>query len=79
MAGEGVDETGAARQPAGGLVRVDPRYFRPTEVDLLIGDATKARERLGWRHKTSFDELVREMVEADLEGRSASTTDRTDE
>jgi GDPmannose 4,6-dehydratase len=47
-------------------VRVDPRYFRPTEVDLLQGDAGKARARLGWRHRTTFPELVREMVESDL-------------
>ncbi len=57
---------GAARTAARIRVRVDPRYFRPTEVDLLIGDAAKAHERLGWRHRTSFDELVREMVAADL-------------
>jgi GDPmannose 4,6-dehydratase len=48
------------------LVRVDPRYFRPTEVDLLIGDPSKARSKLGWRHKVSFEELVAEMVDADL-------------
>jgi GDPmannose 4,6-dehydratase len=47
------------------IVRVDPRYFRPTEVETLLGDATKARDRLGWTPKTSFDELVREMVDAD--------------
>lgn len=48
------------------LVEVDPRYFRPTEVDVLCGDATKAREKLGWKPKTLFADLVREMVEADL-------------
>ena len=48
------------------LIEVDARYFRPTEVDLLVGDPSKAQHRLGWRHKTSFDELVKEMVEADL-------------
>ena len=47
-------------------VRIDPRYFRPTEVDLLIGDPTKARETLGWRHTTSFPELVRDMVDSDI-------------
>ena len=46
---------------------IDPRYFRPTEVDLLIGDPAKAREKLGWRHKTKVRELAREMVAADLE------------
>ena len=48
------------------LVEVDPRYFRPTEVDQLLDDATKARNKLGWHHKTSFDQLVQEMVEADM-------------
>ncbi|MBV9636848.1 MAG: GDP-mannose 4,6-dehydratase, partial [Methylobacteriaceae bacterium] len=48
------------------LVSVDPRYFRPTEVDLLVGDPTKAREKLGWTHTTSFDDLVAEMVESDI-------------
>ena len=45
---------------------VDPRYFRPTEVDLLIGDPAKAFAKLGWKHTTPFEELVKEMVEADL-------------
>ncbi len=49
------------------LVEVDPRYFRQTEVDLLQGDASKARDKLGWNHRTDFAELVREMVTADLE------------
>jgi GDPmannose 4,6-dehydratase len=47
------------------VVRVDPRYFRPTEVETLLGDPTKAREKLGWTPKTSFRELVREMVQED--------------
>jgi GDPmannose 4,6-dehydratase len=50
----------------GDFVRIDPRYFRPAEVDLLVGDAAKAREVLGWSPSCSFDDLVREMVEADL-------------
>jgi GDPmannose 4,6-dehydratase len=45
---------------------VDPRYFRPTEVDAVLGDASKARAKLGWCHKTSFDMLVAEMVQADM-------------
>lgn len=53
-------------RPGAVVVRVDPRYFRPAEVDELLGDASKARERLGWRPRTSFGELVREMVCADL-------------
>jgi GDPmannose 4,6-dehydratase len=48
-------------------VASDERYLRPTEVDLLLGDATKAREKLGWTPKVSFDELVRMMVDADME------------
>ncbi|WP_395141063.1 GDP-mannose 4,6-dehydratase [Schlegelella aquatica] len=47
------------------VVRVDPRYFRPTEVETLLGDPTKAREKLGWKPRTSFEELVREMIESD--------------
>jgi GDPmannose 4,6-dehydratase len=47
-------------------VRVDPRYFRPTEVETLLGDPSKAREKLGWTAKVSFSELVSEMIVADL-------------
>ena len=47
------------------LVEIDPRYFRPTEVESLIGDPSKARSKLGWKHKVSFDSLVAEMVEED--------------
>jgi GDPmannose 4,6-dehydratase len=64
--GTGVDEVGVDARTGDELVRVDPRYFRPTEVDLLLGDPSKARAKLGWRHRTTFAELVREMVEADL-------------
>ena len=64
--GEGVDEVGRCTTSGRTLVRIDPRYFRPTEVDLLIGDATKARDKLGWSPRVSFAELVQEMVEADL-------------
>ena len=49
------------------LVEVDPRYFRPNEVDTLCGDASKARRTLGWTHTTSFEALVSEMVRADME------------
>ncbi len=48
------------------LVKIDPEYFRPTEVDLLLGDATKAKDKLGWTSSTPFDQLVKEMVEADM-------------
>ena len=64
--GEGVDEQGKDAESGEVLVRIDPRYFRPTEVDNLRGDPSKAKEVLGWEHRTSFSELVREMVEADL-------------
>ncbi len=64
--GSGVDEVGIEATSGEILVRVDPRYFRPTEVDSLLGDAAKARELLGWRHNTRFEDLVREMVQADL-------------
>ncbi len=64
--GSGVDETGIDKASGRLLVEVDPRYFRPTEVDTLQGDASKAHDRLGWRHRTSFSELVQEMVESDL-------------
>ena len=57
---KGYDESGRC------IVAVDPRYFRPTEVETLLGDATKARERLGWESKTSFHELVAEMAAADM-------------
>ena len=65
-AGEGVDETGTD-QNGNVIVRVDPRYFRPTEVETLLGDPTKAKEKLGWTPSTSFEDLVAEMVRADLE------------
>jgi len=64
--GEGVDEVGVDRSSGETLVRVDPRYFRPAEVDLLIGDPAKAREVLGWAATTSFEALVKEMVAHDL-------------
>ena len=65
--GEGVDEIGIDTASGRPLVRVDPRYFRPTEVETLLGDASKAREKLGWTAEVTFPELVLEMVEADLE------------
>ena len=64
--GEGVREKGIDRRTGKTLVEVDPRYFRPTEVDLLIGDPAKARAKLGWKHETSVRDLAREMVLADL-------------
>jgi GDPmannose 4,6-dehydratase len=71
--GEGLDEVGLDRDSGKVLVQVDPRYFRPTEVESLLGDPAKARTRLGWQVRTSFATMVREMVEADraaLKGRA---------
>jgi len=64
--GEGIDEKGYCKADGRCLVEIDPRYFRPTEVDLLIGNPAKAHKVLGWQHETSPRELAREMVEADL-------------
>ncbi len=64
--GAGIDEKGIDTATGNVLVEVDPRYFRPTEVELLLGDPTKAKTRLGWEHETSVRDLAREMVQADL-------------
>jgi GDPmannose 4,6-dehydratase len=64
---KGVDEIGVDSKTGRTLVRVDPRYYRPTEVDTLLGDASKARDKLGWRAEVEFPALVAEMVAADLE------------
>ena len=64
--GSGSGESGVDRHSGRTIVRVDPRYFRPAEVDSLLGDASRIREKLGWRPQVSFEALVREMVEADL-------------
>jgi GDPmannose 4,6-dehydratase len=65
--GSGLAEKGVDARDGGVLIEIDERYFRPTETDALLGDPTKARQKLGWRHKVSFDELVGEMVDADLQ------------
>jgi GDPmannose 4,6-dehydratase len=64
--GTGIEEQGICRETGECLVEVDPRYFRPTEVELLIGDASKAWAKLGWKHETEVRDLAREMVQADL-------------
>ena len=64
--GSGTDEKGIDARSGQVLIEIDVRYFRPTEVDLLLGDPSKARQRLGWRHRTSCEEMVKEMVAADL-------------
>ena len=68
--GGGVEEKGYCRRAGRHLVGIDPRYFRPTEVDLLIGDASKAREKLGWEATVTLPELVAEMVRSDVNERT---------
>ncbi|HEX3845743.1 MAG TPA: GDP-mannose 4,6-dehydratase [Steroidobacteraceae bacterium] len=65
--GKGVEEMGVDARTGRTIVRVDSRYFRPTEVDTLLGDPRKARDKLGWSAKIGFEELVKEMVESDLQ------------
>ena len=64
--GHGIDEVGYDKKTGNKLVLVDPRYFRPTEVDILVGDATKARNVLNWEPQVSFQELVQEMVQHEV-------------
>ncbi|RCS22653.1 GDP-mannose 4,6-dehydratase [Phyllobacterium salinisoli] len=64
--GSGVDEVGVDVRTGAEIIEIDPRYFRPNEVDFLLGDASKARERLGWKHSVPFGNLVTEMVDRDL-------------
>ncbi|CAN7612342.1 GDP-mannose 4,6-dehydratase [Pararhizobium sp. LjRoot235] len=66
--GYGLDEVGINTSTGAILVRIDTQYIRPSEVDLLLGDPSKARSELGWSHTTSFGDLVKEMVDADLSG-----------
>jgi GDPmannose 4,6-dehydratase len=63
--GRGAEEAGVDRKSGRTVLRIDPRYFRPTEVDTLLGDASRARRELGWSPTIGFDDMVREMVEAD--------------
>jgi len=65
--GEGLDEVGYNTKTGKELVKVDPRYFRPTEVEFLLGDRSKAEKELGWKPEISFDVLVKEMVDKDIE------------
>jgi GDPmannose 4,6-dehydratase len=64
--GQGTEEVGFDDKTGKVLVEIDPRFFRPAEVDVLVGDCTKAKTKLGWRHTVPFDQLIREMVEADV-------------
>jgi len=68
--GTGADEEGVDSETGRVLIGVDERYYRPTEVEILVGDATKAKEKLGWESKTTLDELVSMMVDADLEAQT---------
>ena len=72
--GAGVEEKGLDAASGRILVEVDPGYFRPTEVDILVGDPSKARSKLGWRHRVSFEQLVAEMVAADLKAVAGETS-----
>jgi GDPmannose 4,6-dehydratase len=71
--GSGVEEKGYDRATGKCIVEIDPRYFRPTEVELLLGDPSKAKQKLGWSHETSVRDLAREMVRADLEVMQTAT------
>lgn len=74
--GDGVEEVGKDSKTGDVLVEIDPRYFRPTEVDLLIGDPTKAKEKLGWEAKIGLEELVSEMVSVALHNAKLPSIDR---
>lgn len=74
--GEGVNERGFERGSNRCLVEVDPRYFRPTEVDLLLGDPAKAKEKLGWTATTTLEEMITEMVQSDIREHAASVHQR---
>ena len=65
--GKDLNEEGIDKNSGKNFIKVDPRYFRPTEVDLLIGDPTKAKTELNWEAKTSFSQLVSEMVKSDID------------
>jgi len=65
--GKGIKETGIDAESGRVIISIDSRYFRPTEVETLLGDSTKAREKLGWTPKISFEELVKEMITHDLQ------------
>jgi len=74
--GKGAQEQGLCSKTGRVLVQIDPRYFRPTEVDVLLGDAAKARKTLGWKPRLKFRDLVREMVAADIKSLSANANAR---
>lgn len=65
--GKGIEEKGVNKATGEVIIEIDSRYFRPTEVDSLLGDATKAREKLGWKPSVAFDELIKEIIDSELE------------
>ena len=65
--GRGAKEEGIDKKTGKAFIKIDPKYYRPAEVDLLLGDPSKAKEKLGWKSKITFKELVKIMLEADLE------------
>ena len=77
--GKGAEERGIDRASGGALVEIDSRYFRPTEVECLLGDASKAHKKLGWHHRVTFDDLVKEMVDADIAELQGRKTPRSAE
>ena len=72
--GEGLEEIGRRADTGAVVVRIDPRYFRPAEVDTLLGDPTKARQKLGWKPTTTLEQLVAEMVAADMQEAAKEAT-----
>jgi len=74
--GEGQAERGLEAGTGRVLVEIDPRYYRPTDVEFLLGDPSKARRVLGWKHRVSFDDLVKEMVAQDIAALRAETRRR---
>ncbi|MDR6664777.1 GDP-mannose 4,6-dehydratase [Rhizobium sp. 1399] len=76
--GKGVDERGYIRGTDRCLIEVDPRYFRPTEVDLLLGDPSKAERELGWRATTTLEEMIVEMVNSDIREHAANSVHQRD-
>ena len=65
--GKGIDEVGYDDESKKTIIKIDPRYFRPTEVETLLGDSSKAKKELGWEAKTNFKDLIKEMMRRDLE------------
>jgi GDPmannose 4,6-dehydratase len=73
--GKGIDEVGKDRRTGKTIVRMDRRYFRPTEVDVLLGDPSKARKQLGWKPEVTFDRLVEMLVRADWDAMQGEPSD----